>query len=105
MNNYTTTEDFLKALNETFPEKVLKLIEIDYMDEELLEYVEERTIEVFQPEHFRSAINVKRALMESISPDMININTNSTPNVGEMVLDQTTGKLSVYDGSVWIEVT
>ena len=105
MNNYTDTKEFLKDLNVTFPEKVLKLIEIDYTDEELLDYIEERTIEAFQPLDFRSALTIKKVFMESSMSQSITTNINSNPNIGELVLDQTTGKLSVYDGSVWIEVS
>jgi len=105
MNNYDNINDFLSELKRDYPERLLQLLDIEYKDEELLDYISDRTTKDFYPPLFRDGISTKRALMDSISSPQVTTYKPNNPITGEMALDRTTGQVMVYDGSVWLIIT
>ncbi len=102
---YNSTKRFISDLKRDYPERLLQLLEIEYKDEELLDYVSERTTNDFYPPLFRDGLAVKRVLMDSIGSPQIKTYQSSQPITGEMALDRVTGQIMVYDGNMWMTVT
>ncbi len=100
-NPYTSGDRFIYDLSEKYPERLIILLEIDYTEHELLDYVMHRGIDDFYPQLFKGALELGR----NVWYDTISINKNNNPVQGEMVLDKSTGLLSVYDGSVWLQIS
>lgn len=102
---YKSTKTFLSDLKRDYPERLLKLFEIEYRDEELLDYISERKVSDFYPELFRDGISLKRNIFNDIGSPQIKTRLDNNPITGDMALDQTTGNIMVYDGSIWINVS
>lgn len=104
MSKYKNVSDFLSDLKRDYPERLLQLLDVEYKDEELLDYISERTTRDFYVPLFRDGIAIKRVLMDSIGSPQINTVKSQQPITGEMALDQITGEIMVYDGSCWMTV-
>ena len=105
MSKYDNVSDFLSDLKRDYPERLLQLFEVEYKDEELLDYISDRSTKDFYTPLFRDGIAIKRVLMDSFGSPQINTVKSQQPITGEMALDQLTGEIMVYDGSCWTSVT
>ena len=105
MIKYNNTQTFIHDLNKKYPERLIILLEVDYTEAELLDYISDRTVEDFYPQLFRDGLLVKRALMDGIGSPQIKTYKSVNPNMGELALDCVTGQIMTFDGSIWITVT
>ena len=96
MSKYNNTKDFLSDLKLDYPERLLQLLDVEYKDEELLDYISDRSTEDFYVPLFRDGIAVKRVLMNSVGSPQINTVKSQQP---------ITGEIKVYNGSYWKSVT
>ena len=104
MPKYTSSVEFLNDLSVDYPEKVIILLEMDYTEEEILEYLEITTLEDFNVEMFRDSVETVRnnLLISSFGNRGISTNQIANPVTGELYLDQSTNSLHIYNGVAWI---
>ena len=101
---YNSAQDFIYDLNQKYPERLVILLEVDYTEDELLDYVCDRTVDDFYPQLFRDGILIKRGLVNGIKTPQIKTYKEQDPISGEIALDRVTGQVMVFDGSVWVKV-
>jgi hypothetical protein len=105
MSKYNNVSDFLYDLKQKYPERLISLLDVDYTEDELLNYVEHKSVDDFYPQLFRDVLVLKRTLLMNESNLLTSFHGhNQTPIKGEMSLDKSTGLLSVFDGSIWINI-
>lgn len=95
-------DEFIKFLAEEYPEKLLKVLDIEYTEEEILDYIKDREIDDFYPELFKDGIRMKRELINGIGGTQLTMIKNPSPITGDLYLDQNTNTIMVYDGGSWI---
>lgn len=93
--------DFLKKLEEKYPEKLVSLMGIEYDDEQLSTYIKENllTEDTFDSSKF------KEYLEHNIGNQTISLNKPPNPSIGAIFFDTTTNILKCYDGNQWIEIS
>ncbi|RLC45033.1 MAG: hypothetical protein DRH57_08685 [Candidatus Cloacimonadota bacterium] len=105
MSKYTDGNKFIYDLNQKYPERLVVLLEVDYTEDELLDYVEYKSVDDFYPQLFRDGLALKRAIIINEKNPTISFHGHiQNPAMGEMALDQATGLLSIYDGCIWVQV-
>ena len=106
MYKYKSSIDFLNDLNIDYPEKVIIILEMDYTEEEFLDYLELTTLDDFNIDSFKYYIESTRdnLLINSCGNNGFITNKISNPITDDIYLNQISNSLQIFDGLDWINI-
>jgi len=106
MYKYKSSIDFLNDLNIDYPEKVIIILEMDYTEEEFLDYLELTTLDDFNIDSFKYYIESTRdnLLINSCGNNGLTTNKISNQITGDIYLNQISNSLQIFDGLDWINI-
>ena len=85
---------FLKIVERDYPEKFIQLLEVEYEESDLESFINHVEVENF------NVLSFKKSLLP-VFKYTTNTLHSSNPVIGEIALDNTSGNISVFDGSIW----
>ncbi len=97
-------EEFIKKLSESYPEKAVYLMGIDFEIMYLVEYVRnnDSTPESFNPSEFKKYADTQPSFYQYYTTPTVAMNN---PTTGGLFYDSSTQTLKVYDGTRWLTIT
>jgi hypothetical protein len=106
-----SVEKFIKELNESYPEKTMILMEIEYNNLALYKYITDNLLSTFtfDPLKFKDYIkNLNIGISTDNLSSILSVakgDIPSLPDVGQMIFDTSTQTLKFYDGNEWLTIT
>ena len=103
MHNIKNTSDFIGLLEIEYPEKALALLGMDFPGWVLGNYLNNNALNEhsFEPKKFKDFLELNSAPYSNIKY----YNSTGVYNIGDIVLDDNTKILKIFNGNDWIEVT
>lgn len=93
-------DEFIKKLSETYPEKAVFLMGMDFEIVYLIEYIKDNNLtpDTFVPSEFKKYIDSQSSFYQYYSTPTTPMNN---PATGVLFYDTATQTLKVYDGKKW----